>query len=241
MRVLVPRRSAFTLIELLVTISIIAVLIAIVLPALGAARSSARQVLCASNLKQLALAGHTYATEHRQQLPPGAPGSTYAPALFYLPAAGYDLRENFRDYLQGFAAWKCPTVGPATDIDDAANTRFACYNTYGYLPGRSTPALIPGQTNPINLDEATNPSRTVFQQDTVRDGTFGAFEFNHGVGETITIGATNPSMIITAGIGVAGANLSFFDGHAEWYDFTRLQPVGPILQGTPNQYYSPRP
>jgi len=241
MRLLMPRRSAFTLIELMITLSVIALLIAIMMPTLGLARDSARQLLCAGNLKQLALAGHTYATDHDQQLPPGAPGSTYAPALFYLPAADYDLRENLGPYLQGFDAWKCPAVGPAANLDDPANTRFASYNTYGYLPGRSTPNLIPGQTNPVNLDDTTEPAGTVFQQDTVRDGTFGTYEFNHGQGQTITLGPTNPSLTILAGEDVAGANLSYFDGHVAWRSFTQLQTVGPIVTGTPNQYYSTRP
>jgi len=241
MRLLMPRRSAFTLIEMLVTISVIALLLTIMLPTLGQARESARQLLCASNLKQLALAGHTYAADHGQQLPPGAPGSTYAPALFYLPAADYDLRENLGPYLQGFDAWKCPAVGPPANLDDPANTRFASYNTYGYLPGRTTPSLITGQTNPVNLDQATNPARTTLQQDTVRDGTYGTYEYNHGSGQTITIGPNNPSLTILAGDDVAGANLSYFDGHAAWQRFDQLEPVGAIVTGTPNQYYSTRP
>jgi prepilin-type N-terminal cleavage/methylation domain-containing protein len=65
-----PRRSAFTLIELLVVISIIALLIAILLPALGAARESARAITCGSNLKQVGLLIEVYANEYDGYAPP---------------------------------------------------------------------------------------------------------------------------------------------------------------------------
>lgn len=60
-------RRGFTLIELLVVISIIALLIAILLPAIGAARDSAKAVQCGSNLHQLGVAEFAYVQDHDGQ------------------------------------------------------------------------------------------------------------------------------------------------------------------------------
>jgi len=63
------RHPGFTLIELLVVISIIALLIAILLPALGAARQASRASVCLSNLRQFALAGASYTADNRDAFP----------------------------------------------------------------------------------------------------------------------------------------------------------------------------
>ncbi|MBI1337030.1 MAG: DUF1559 domain-containing protein [Phycisphaera sp.] len=63
---------AFTLIELLVVITIIVLLIAVLLPALGQARESARRTQCLVNQKQLGVGCGAFATDHKGQLPPGS-------------------------------------------------------------------------------------------------------------------------------------------------------------------------
>ena len=62
--------GAFTLIELLVVIAVIALLAAILLPALSQAKEKGKTVVCVNNLKQLQLAINIYADEHEDELPP---------------------------------------------------------------------------------------------------------------------------------------------------------------------------
>lgn len=112
-------RHGFTLIELLVVISIIALLVGILLPALGAARRSAMNIKCASNMRQLGIGFMGFAADNEGKFPLNLPNPRYDTWWYqndvigaYIPGDAVDNANSI-----GGLSMSCPS-----DADNAARS-----------------------------------------------------------------------------------------------------------------------
>jgi prepilin-type N-terminal cleavage/methylation domain-containing protein/prepilin-type processing-associated H-X9-DG protein len=128
-------RSGFTLVELLVVIAIIGVLVALLLPAVQAAREAARRAQCQNNIRQLAVAALEYEAS-KQRLPParyGCDGGAYncTPASFVRGASGFlqllpfaEQQPLYNSIDWSIGPWTAPANAPERDavVPHRANT-----------------------------------------------------------------------------------------------------------------------
>ena len=142
-------RHGFTLTELLVVIAIIAVLAALLLPALAGAKARALRAQCMSNERQLALAGQLYTDDHADQLPPnghGTPDELGGQRLWVLsgrhtqPEAftnqAYLLDRKlaaFATYLPTAAIHKCPADRAVFDFGGRPHRKVRSYALNNWL------------------------------------------------------------------------------------------------------------
>lgn len=134
---------AFTLVELLVVIAIIGILIALLLPAVQSAREAARRLQCSNNLKQLALACHTFENTH-EYLPYGRKydiWDSYTWTQLVLPQieqqAVYDLYYTLpqRPFATTYPGPNGP-IGNDARLKQARESKIATY----YCPSDNSPA-----------------------------------------------------------------------------------------------------
>ena len=233
-RVALRRPDAFTLLELLVVISIIALLVALLLPALSAARDAAALIQCASNQRQLHIAAATYATDHDDSLPDrsrrGFIRNHKAARGIYAIGSGlpnrHDITPTAMDtYIEDYASVARERKQPNPNLYHG----FANHNNIFHCPRGMTPS----EADPWPNEDT---SRADYSSDYFPAG-FGAHIYRYDVGGGYPIGypklsfmgtfdGNTPMMFVDMGNHVTGngelqGTAVAYDGHAQRYTSER--------------------
>ena len=199
------KTRTFTLIELLVVIAIIAILAAMLLPALAQAREKGRQASCTSNLKQIALASLMYADDNKESFPNHDCGWGNRPVVKCYAMKIYPYVNDLKVFECPSDATCKPTIG-----DDG--------NGYGsnlqYVTRRAG----------CTLGQVKSPSATIWYGDAIRG--YIRAPSCCGIGTTTPLCANAPGVDNIAWRHQIGADFAWCDGHVE----KRRQ--SPSIQGT---------
>jgi len=213
------RTARFTLIELLVVIAIIAILAAMLLPALAQAREKARTASCMNNTKQLTLAGLLYADDNAEYLPsntayPSRSGGTYGVAEIPYMNAKLGTTSNTikywmdmcMTYTRDAQVFLCPSLAAPTWLGSYG------WNVYGAGYTLNHPTRFTDIYNGITLGMVAHPATLTMLADLWPNATtptswLAYWNPTTGANYTTFAPVTHNN----------GANIGFIDGHAAWW------------------------
>lgn len=228
------RSSAFTLIELLVVIAIIAILAALLLPALSRAKDRGARIACLSNLRQLSACWHLYAVDNGDVLPPNnsvadvmsgnflAAGASWCTNITRFDVDPIGIKNGLLfPYNQSLPIYKCPADRSFVETRAGAKLsqpRWRSYNMSQSINGwpefeGSLSAWIPSFKKLTDI-RTPPPTQLMTFLDVHEDSIFDSL---FGMPTRQFWGDTRHWWDIPASRHNQGANLSFADGHAEYW------------------------
>jgi prepilin-type N-terminal cleavage/methylation domain-containing protein/prepilin-type processing-associated H-X9-DG protein len=233
---LMRAKHGFTLIELLVVIAIIAILAAMLLPALSRAKQRAQRIACTNNLKQLSLAAVLYGGDYDDHIPPnilGVYSRTWAGGNSHgLPdATDVALVQNAVLYpeVKSLGVYHCP--GDNAVVQGAGVPRVRDYSLNGMMGENSAGSAYvhPGISEVIKFSQLVDPgpSKANLFVDEQASGDPALTSIDDGY-FAVNLAETRWQNIPASRHG-NGGTLSFGDGHAEFW--TWREPTTHTLQG----------
>lgn len=201
------KQSSFTIIELLIVIAVIAILAALLLPALNKAKEKAKQVQCIGNLKQLGLATMSYHQDNDKYI--------------FLGVSPYYWSECLAEngYIKNETLFRCPSWAPEY------YHKYYTYGIHDYWDYLSDSSIL-------NVDDKSyflcpNRVRIPSKYFVYGDTAYGTDSSHHGYGKQCWL----LPRAIFVGVGLhlrhnGMPDISFLDGHVTSYSRTQLSDLG---------------